>query len=544
MIAAYFIFYNDSIISEHDVIHQNELWTCGMHPDIIMDSPGNCPICGMKLVPKQGSTSSPNNNGERKILYYRSPMDPAITSPYPRKDEMGMDYVPVYNDDSGTDGTVKISPTVIQNINVKTEKVTKKKITNNITTNGVLTTNEKAEYIVTTRVNGFVQKLYVNYTGQRINKGDKLMEIYSPELVIAQQELLTAISYQKAISNTDIKDILESGDELIKNSVRKLQLLEMPDSDIKTLMNTKEVKTNVTLYAQQSGTVISKNILEGQKITPGMPLLQITNLSTLWLMADVYEFELSKLSLGSNAEIKFNFKPGVTYNGKVSFIYPTIESKTRTVKVRIDVKNNGDLKPDMLANVTIKGKELDNTIVVPENSVIRSGRNNLVILSLGDGRFRPQNIVLGNYSEGYYQVLNGLKEGDEIVTSAQFLIDSESNLRTAVNQFTTDKQSAPMPSEDKKPSEMNMPNDNMKNKPTMKTNNPKENEKEESLARTGIIDLKKIDKNKDGKLFQDMMDWNVISDKPGDCPLCGMELMEMSIEGVKKNLIDNGFKVK
>jgi Cu(I)/Ag(I) efflux system membrane fusion protein/cobalt-zinc-cadmium efflux system membrane fusion protein len=551
MIAGYFIFYNNgSESSEHNISEHNQLWTCGMHPDIIMHEPGNCPICGMKLVPKQGSNSSNSNSGERKIIYYRSPMDPTITSQYPRKDEMGMDYVPVYNDEAASDGTVKISPTVIQNINVKTEKVAKRKIRNIITTNGVLTTNETEEYIVTTRVNGFVQKLYVNYVGKRINRGDKLMDIYSPELVVAQQELLTAVSYQQAISNSDIQDILKSGDELIKNSVKKLQLLEMPDSDIKKLMNSKDVKTYVTLYAQQTGTVISKNVLEGQKINPGMPLLQITNLNTLWLMADVYEFELSKLSLGTKAEIKFNFKPGVIYNGKVSFIYPTIEPKTRTVKVRIDVKNNGELKPDMLANVTIMGKELDNALVAPENAIIRSGKNDIVIIALGEGRFRPQNVLLGEYSDGYYQVLNGLSEGDQIVTSAQFLIDSESNLRTAVNQFTSDN-SKPKPMSGKevgkevgkeKPA-MEM-KDNKKNEPITSKDKPKEVKKEESIVRTGIIDLKIIDKNKDGKLYQDMMDWNVISDEPGDCPLCGMELMEMNIEAVKKNLIDNGFKVK
>ncbi|MDX9924932.1 MAG: efflux RND transporter periplasmic adaptor subunit, partial [Ignavibacteriaceae bacterium] len=281
-----------------------------------------------------------------------------------------------------------------------------------------------------------------------------------------------------------------------------------------------------------------------------MPLLQITNLNTLWLMADVYEFELSKLSLGTKAEIKFNFKPGVIYNGKVSFIYPTIEPKTRTVKVRIDVKNNGELKPDMLANVTIMGKELDNALVAPENAIIRSGKNDIVIIALGEGRFRPQNVLLGEYSDGYYQVLNGLSEGDQIVTSAQFLIDSESNLRTAVNQFTSDN-SKPKPMSGKevgkevgkeKPA-MEM-KDNKKNEPITSKDKPKEVKKEESIVRTGIIDLKIIDKNKDGKLYQDMMDWNVISDEPGDCPLCGMELMEMNIEAVKKNLIDNGFKVK
>jgi hypothetical protein len=287
----------------------------------------------------------------------------------------------------------------------------------------------------------------------------------------------------------------------------------------------------------------------------GMPLLKIANLSNLWLTADVYEYELSKIKEGSKAEIRFNYFPGKVYEGKVSFIYPTLETKTRTVKIRIDIPNTkGELKPSMFANVVIKGKDLGVKPVIPENAVIRSGRKDIIILALGEGKFKPQEITLGDYSDGYYQVIRGLSEGSKIVTSAQFLIDSESNLRAAVSQFkgadklkTPEKEETPehkldtMSDADKEEMDMPEQSDKEMNK-DMESHSGHEHSS--PLIRTGVIDLKAIDKNKDGKVFQDVMDWNVISDEPGRCPICNMELQEVTLDEAKKNLIENEFKVK
>ena len=533
---------------------EKQLYTCGMHPEVISEEPGDCPICGMKLLPKKGTGSS-TISGERKILYWRAPMDPNEIYDAPGKSKMGMDLVPVYEDAAGAEGIVSIDPTVVQNMNVKTALVGKKSLSSEVVTNGILTTNEKTEYIVTTRVNGWVENLYINFTGQAVTKGQKLMDIYSPELVAAQQELITALNYQKAVNKTSFDEVRESGDELLKNAVRKLQLLEIPESDIEKIKETREVKTYVTLYAQSNGTVLEKNILDGQKIMAGMPLLKIANLSNLWLTADVYEYELSKIQEGSKADIRFNYFPGKTYEGRVSFIYPTLESKTRTAKIRIDIPNaKGELKPSMFANVVVKGKDLGVKPVIPENAVIRSGRKDIIILALGEGKFKPQEITLGGYSDGYYQVLDGLTEGSRIVTSAQFLIDSESNLRAAVSQFkgddklkTPENEEIPehnhdtMSGADKE--EMDMPEEsNSKMNKDMESHSGHEHSS--PLIRTGVIDLKAIDKNKDGKVFQDMMDWNVIADGPGRCPICNMILQEVSLEQAKKNLIENEFKVK
>lgn len=540
LIPVYFLFIEGSSadLSSGD----KQLYTCGMHPEIISDEPGLCPICEMQLVPIKKNNQK--TTGERKILYWRAPMDPNEIYDSPGKSKMGMDLVPVYEDETGGSGIVTIDPEVQQNMNIKTETVQVKQLSSKVITNGVLVTDETSEYIVTTRINGWVEKLYVNYTGQQVSKGSKLMDIYSPELVSAQQELLTALSYQNTVNESSLESIRKSGNELVKNSMRKLELLEIPEHEIKRLIDTKEVKTYITLYSQKSGTVLEKNIVEGQKVMGGVPLLKIANLSSLWLMADIYEYELTKVKVGSKADITFNFLPGKIYEGKVSFIYPTLDPKSRTVKIRIELNNNGELKPSMFANITIDGEDLGKKPVIPENAVIRSGVKDVVILSLGNGKFKPQEIQLGGYADGYYQVLSGLTEGNTIVTSAQFLIDSESNLKAAINQFQSSGQDS------SSVSNMNEENSKMKNeRPKVEEEKPKmemdgEHDHSSSIVHEGVIDVESIDKNEDGKLWQCPMDWNVISDESGRCPECNMKLKEFSNREIKANLDKYGFEYK
>ena len=537
MIPVYFLFIaggSSDITSE-----EKQLYTCGMHPEIISDEPGLCPICEMNLTPIKNNNQK--SSGERKILFWRAPMDPNEIYDAPGKSKMGMDLVPVYEDDASGSGIVTIDPEVQQNMNVKTAKVEVKRLSSTVVTNGVLTTNETSEYIVTTRINGWVEKLYVNYMGQQVAKGSKLMDIYSPELVSAQQELLTAISYQNSVGESSLQSIKESGNELVKNSIRKLELLEVSDNEIKRLIETKEIKTYITLYAQKSGTVLEKNIVEGQKVMGGMPLLKIANLSSLWLMADIYEYELEKVKVGSKTSITFNFLPGKIYEGKVAFMYPTLDSKSRTVKIRIEMSNRGELKPSMFANITIDGQDLGVKTVVPENAVIHSGMKNIVIISLGNGKFKPQVVELGGYADGYYQVLSGLSEGNTIVTSAQFLIDSESNLKAAISQFQS---TTPVESGETKKESGEMKDEKRETKVEKQKIKAEEHDHSTSIVHEGVIDIEAIDKNKDRKVYQDMMDWNVISDEPGKCPLCGMTLKEVTLDEAKANLDKHGFEYK
>ena len=538
LLPIYFLFVNDSSSSANNS-DEKQLYTCGMHPEIISEEPGLCPICEMNLTPIKNNNQK--YSGDRKILYWRAPMDPNEIYDSPGKSKMGMDLVPVYEDAEAGSGIVTIDPEVQQNMNIKTAKIEVRQLSSKVVTNGVLQTNETSEYIVTTRINGWVDKLYVNYTGQQVSKGAKLMDIYSPELVTAQQELLTALSYQNSVNSSSISSIKESGNELVKNAMRKLELLEVSEQEIKRLIDTKEVKTYITLHAQKSGTVLEKNIVEGQKVMGGMPLLKIANLSNLWLMADIYEYELSKVKVGSKASITFNFLPGKIYDGKVSFIYPMLDPKSRTVKIRIELNNRGELKPSMFANITIKGEDLGAKPVVPENAVIRSGMKDIVILSLGGGKFKPKEVNLGGYSDGYYQVLSGLSEGNTIVTSAQFLIDSESNLKAAINQFQTSTENEKHKMTDEK---REMTDEKLKMKDDKSKVKMEKHNHSSSIVHEGIIDVDALDKNKDGKLWECPMDWNVISDESGRCPLCNMKLKEYTIEQIKGNLDKYGYEYK
>ena len=261
----------------------------------------------------------------------------------------------------------------------------------------------------------------------------------------------------------------------------------------------------MTLYAPFSGTVLSKNVIEGEMVKAGMEIIKMADLSTLWLKADIYESDLGKISIGSQAEVNFSYNTGKTYKGDIAFIYPTVNPTTRTVTVRIDLNNSKEeLKPSMFGNVTIKGNNLGEVIAVPETAVLRSGKNNIVILSLGEGKFKPVDVKLGLYSEGYYQILSGLKLNDAIVSSGQFMIDSESSLRSAVKLFTSDNsikaEKEVMSEEDMK--NMNNNSDEMKdmNSESKEEETTVEHYSETSIIHTGIIDVESIDKNGDGKI--------------------------------------------
>jgi multidrug efflux pump subunit AcrA (membrane-fusion protein) len=440
-----------------------------------------------------------------------------------------MDLIPVYEDEGSAEGVVTIDGSVLQNMNVKTEIVKSKTLSSDIYTNGVLTTDERKMYEVTTKISGWVEKLYVNYVGQEVKKGQRLFDIYSPELVAAQQELISALEMMDNMQNP-------GSDAIVKNSINKLELFDISKKVIDKIISTKKVEKYLPIYAPFNGTVLTKNIIEGEKINQGSEMMTFADLSNLWLKADIYESEIGTVKLGALAEITFPFYPEKTYQGKVSFIYPTLDTKTRTASIRIDIKNNNaELKPAMYGTVEIKGESGKALPVLPETAVLRSGKQNIVVVSLGDGKFKPVEVQLGKYGNGFYEVISGVKQGDEIVTSGQFMIDSESSLRSAVNLFSANKE---------KSANSKMDVDETEDKNNINDMDAHQHNEMVSIIRKGIIDVEEIDKNNDGKVFQDPMDWNVISDEDGRCPLCNMFLKELTIEEAKKNLEENGFEYK
>jgi RND family efflux transporter MFP subunit len=388
-----------------------------------------------------GASAAESSSGksERKILYYKDPMHPWITSDKPGKaPDCGMDLVPVYEgEEEMEEGIVKINPAIVQNIGVKIEPVKRMKLTKTIRTVGRVDYDETKIAVITTKISGWIEKLYVDYTGKFVRKGEPLFEIYSPELVTAQEEYLQAINYRKSVSGSRDPNIIEGAEQLVESAKKRLLYWDITEEQIEELERTGQVRKTLTLYSPVDGIVVEKNIFLGMKISQGMNLMSIADLSTVWIYADIYEYELPWVKVGADAEVELSYIPGKVMRGKVTYIYPFLQSDTRTVKVRLEFPNPEFLlKPDMYVNVRINSDVAINALVIPEQAVIRTGTRDIVVLALGGGRFKSVEVKLGVLADGYYQVLDGLKENQNIVTSSHFLIDSESNLKAALAGMT------------------------------------------------------------------------------------------------------------
>ena len=515
---------------------------------------------GMDFVPVY---EEQNSNSGKKIAYYQDPMHPWYTSDKPGKaPDCGMDLVPVYEGEENAKG-IKIDPTVIQNIGVTTEEVKKRSLTKEIRTTGKIDYDETRLYSINTKFMGWVEKLYVNYTGKYVSKGEKMMDVYSPDLVSTQEEYLQAIKYRNSLENSS-DDIKKGADDLVQSARRRLLYWDISENEIYGLEKSGIPKKTLSIYSPANGIVIDKMIVEGDKIMTGMNLFKIADLSKIWIIADVYQYELPWVKMGQTVDVELSYLPGKSYKGKITYIYPYLGMESKTIKVRVELRNTPsyDLKPGMIATAIIKSPIKFESIAVPEQAIIRSGERDIAIISLGNGYFEPREVKLGVSADGYVQILDGIHEGEQIVTSSQFLIDSESNLKAAIGQMSShsmhnmsnnNNSQMNMESNQKEQNKQNQNSTQMNDMDHSKMNdqkmqpmdgNEKSKEKTSPLIRTGIIDLNAIDKNKDGKVYQDIMDWNVISDEPGNCPICGMKLKEFTLEEAKKNLIENGFKVK
>ena len=411
----------------------------------------------------RGDAPSAGSN-EPKILYYRNPMGSGHTSDKPMKDEMGMDYIPVYEKEQGAGassqepGLVTINPTVVQNIGVRTAPVTKGAIKAQIVANGVLALDESRTTTVTAKVDGYVEKLHVTSVGQVVKEGDPLFEMYSPDLVALLEEYLAALRYQESLPATASQTLHRNATDLVVSAHKRIQLIGLIRPQIAKIQSDRGVPRAITFFATHNGVILKKNVLEGGYVSAGTELFTLADLSEVWVLADVYALDFGALRPGQRASVTVQGIPGRTFNGRVDFIYPTMESQSRTVKVRIALPNpQRVLRPDMFASVAIQTGNNAQSLLVPKSAVLRTGKRDLVILALGEGRFRPQQVQLGAETPDHYAVQAGVKEGDIVVTSAQFLIDSESRIGEAVQKLNDAPANDPPPAEPMPPAALPSP---------------------------------------------------------------------------------------
>jgi Cu(I)/Ag(I) efflux system membrane fusion protein len=420
---------------------EKTLYTCSMHPQVVQDHPGDCPICGMKLVQMRKQSSSKSANAKssdiahRKIKYYKSTMLLGEISQTPRKDSMGMDMVPVYEGEEESQ-TINVDPVTIQKMGVRTALVTKGPLRRVIRTVGSIDYNETALADVTTKFKGWIENLYVDSTGKQVHKGEPLFDIYSPDLYSAQNEYVLAMNQS-------------SPGGLRSSSRQKLKLFDVSEDQIAELEKTRQPQRTLRVNAPIDGVVVEKMAVRGQMVDAGMKLYRLADLGIVWVQSQIYEQDLALLKLGQEAEVSLSYLPDRKFRGRITYIYPTLDEKTRTARVRMEFHNPGlFLKPGMFATVEIHADLEPEALLVPDTAILRSGDKNTVFVALEGGKFEPRNVTIGARSENdQIQVLSGLKEGERVVTSGQFMLDSESQLREAIQKMLSPATASATPGE-------------------------------------------------------------------------------------------------
>ena len=375
--------------------------------------------------------------GERKILYYRNPMGLPDTSPAPKRDSMGMDYIAVYEGDEPSDGkTIKVSLDRVQRSGVRTEPVQARVLIRPLRAVGTVAIDERRATIVTMRSDGYVEDLFVNTTGQHVRAGEPLFRVYSSDIQQAISDLLVTKNWSQ-------RGPAEAGSgKSIEGAMQRLRNLGLSESRIREIRDSGTNPRTIDWPAPADGTVIVKRIINGQRVVAGDELYRIVDLTNVWVIADVAEGDLADIKLGAPASVTFRAYRSQPVEGVVTFIYPEVRTETRTVRVRIEVANPDErLKPDMYADVVFHaGADGSPVTAVPTGAIIDNGTRQIVLVAKGDGRFEPRPVKLGRRGDGHVEITEGLKPGEEIVTTATFLIDAESNLQTALKTFTEQEQ--------------------------------------------------------------------------------------------------------
>lgn len=389
--------------------------------------------------------SKASKKEDREILYWQAPMNPSEIYDKPGKSKMGMDLVPVYADEANSsEGMVKINPVVVQNMNVRTAKVEQKDLSTVVNAVGRIEYDEQKLFTVNPKVSGWVEQLHVDYTGKMVRRGQPLFSIYSPELVTTQREYLLALKTREKVETSSFETIRNGGNSLLEATRKRLEYWDIPASEIERLERTGSIQKAVTLESPATGVVLHKNAVEGEFIKAGTPAYKIADLSTVWVQAGVYDYEVPWIREGQSAQMELSYQPGKTYQGSVAYVYPSLDQKTRTVQVRLEFPNpNLELKPGMFADVRIQTRPKKDVTVIPNEAIIRTGERNIVFVAKEEGTFEPREVTLGmegGRRNNEIEVLEGLKPGEEIVTSAQFLFDSESRLQEAIQKMLRQKQ--------------------------------------------------------------------------------------------------------
>ena len=433
-------------------------WVSSMDPSYIRDKPGK-DYMNMDMVPVYEEAPAPAAPApgapaaapkERKVKYWVSPMDPGYVRDKPGKAPCGMDMVPVYEDEGAgaeAPGVIAVSPTTIQSMGVRTAKVEVRPLSRLTLTVGLVTFNERNLSTITTKVNGWLERLYVNATGDPVRKGQALVSIYSPDLVSSQEEYLLAVRNLKAMKNSPVKEMADGARRLADASRRRLAYFDISAAQIDALERTGQVKKQLTLASPANGIVTKRMVTQGMYVQAGMPLLEVADLSTVWVDADIYQYELPWIKVGQPVTMTLDYLPGETFPGKIDYIYPYLKEATRTAKVRLRFSNPGlRLKPEMFAQVKIESPVSHQAVVAPSDAVIDTGLKQYVFIALGGGRFEPREVKLGVLGDdGLREVLSGLKGGEDVVTSAQFMLDSESRFREAVQMMLPSQEKAGTP---------------------------------------------------------------------------------------------------
>jgi Cu(I)/Ag(I) efflux system membrane fusion protein/cobalt-zinc-cadmium efflux system membrane fusion protein len=349
---------------------------------------------------------------------------------------MGHDLVPVTEEGSG-EGTISIDPVTAQNMGVRTEPVSRRKLVKTIRTVGLMTYEEGRQFSINSKIDGWIEKLFVNQAGQMVKKGQPLMKIYSPELVAAQQEYLLALENSRKLAGSPVSGIAGSADRLLAAARTRLKYWDISPGQIRVIEKSGQTTKTLTLFSPHSGVVTMKKALEGMRVMAGEELLQISDISKIWINADIFEYELPWVKVGQTARVELPFAADKVFEGKITYIYPYLNNESRTARARIELVNPGlELKPDMYANVSIDTEAIDKALAIPANAILRSGKGQTVFVARGEGKFEPRPVKSGVTDDtGYIQILSGLSEGDSVVVSAQFMLDSESTLREAVQKM-------------------------------------------------------------------------------------------------------------